>query len=188
VVAFVVAAGLASAVTAAAQGRTAVEIVPRAMFAADRVADANLGTGIGVGVSASVAVRPRWSPYVGWDWRRARAEPSFAGPDVEVEETGYAFGLQYAHPVRASSLLVVRGGLTYHHVEIENPAGAVVADSGHGFGWEAGAGLSIPMGRRWSIVPGVRFRTLTRDLDLESVSTPVTLRSVALEVGLSRRF
>ncbi len=180
---------MASAGAATAQERFSIEIVPRALFPAEQFAGTDLDRGVGIGAAFAVRLLPHFGPYVGWDWRHARAAESFAGPDVDVEETGYAFGVLFDHPfgARGSSLMIRVGG-TYNHVEIETPNGDIVADSGHGYGWEAGAGVSLRIAERWSVVPGIRVRSLNRDITLANVTTPITLRSVALEIGFMRRF
>ncbi|MHB1327230.1 MAG: outer membrane beta-barrel protein, partial [Gemmatimonadales bacterium] len=115
---------------------------------------------------------------------------TFAGTDIDVEETGYVLGLRFEHPLAGagSPALVLRGGATFVHIEMENTDGDLVADSGHGLGWEAGAGLSLPLGRRWRVVPLVRYRSLTRDIDVGSVTTPASLRYVGLDVGFHWSF
>jgi len=76
-----------------AQDRVRLEFVPGVLFATGDFADADLGTGFGAGVNLSVRVLPRLAPYVGWDWRHLQADTLFAGSDIDVEETGYAFGV-----------------------------------------------------------------------------------------------
>jgi hypothetical protein len=48
--------------------------------------------------------------------------------------------------------------------------------------------VAFPLGDRWHITPGFRLRSLTRDIDMGDIRTPVTLRYVAAEVGFSRSF
>jgi hypothetical protein len=172
-----------------AQDRVRLEIVPGAVFATETLADSDLGTGSGSGVNVSVRVLPRLAPYVGWDWHRFTAETSFAGADIDVEETGYAFGVRSDQPFgRGGLALMVRVGGTYRHLELENSGGDPVGDSDHGWGWEAGAGVAVPLGDRWHVTPGVRFSSLKGDIEIRNVRTPATLRYVAVEVGFSRSF
>jgi hypothetical protein len=172
-----------------AQDRVRLEVVPGFLFATEEFATSDLGRGFGAGANVSVRVLPRLAPYVGWDWRRLSSDDLFVGSEVDVEETGYTFGLRYEHPLtRGASALMVRAGGTYSHIEIENVFGSLLADSGHGFGWEAATGVMLPLGARWHMTPGVRFRSLSRDMDLDGVQAPVRLRYLAAEVGFSRSF
>jgi hypothetical protein len=63
-----------------------------------------------------------------------------------------------------------------------------VTNSGHGLGWEGGAGLAVRLDDHWRITPGLRFRSLTRDLTIGGTRTPADLRYLAIEAGFSRRF
>ena len=128
--------------------------------------------------------------YAGWDWHRFSAEASSAGADNDFEETGYAFGIRFQHSVGQSetAALPLRGGGTLNHIEVENSAGDQVADSDHGLGWEAGAGMAFRIASRWQVTPGVRFRSLSRDLTTGAATTPTELRYFAAEVGFSRAF
>jgi hypothetical protein len=64
----------------------------------------------------------------------------------------------------------------------------VIGDSGHGLGWEAGAALGIMVGESWELSPGIRYRSLTPDLDFVAPATSGTLEYVAVEIGVSRTF
>jgi opacity protein-like surface antigen len=147
----------------------------------------------GFGYEASVRYRflPHLSAYAGWDWTRFKAGDAFTGPHAgHLEETGYAVGLRFEHPFREGSRTAgwLRAGGMYNHVELENKDGDVVSDSGHGLGWEAGAGLAYGLNGRWSLTPGVRYRAISRDLEVGSATIPVDLQYVAFELGIAFRF
>lgn len=172
-----------------AQNRLRLELRGGAAFAVQKLGDASLGTGFGFEATVAYRIQPHVSAYAGWDWHRFTSDASFAGARNDFEETGYAVGLQFQHPIGSEALaLQLRAGGTLNHVEIENTAGDLVTDSKHGLGWEAGAGVAIPLGNRWQLAPGVRFRSLSRDFTVGSVTTPGALRYLAVEVGISRRF
>ena len=176
-------------VTVHAQSRWRFEIRGGPAFATEEVGDASLGTGFGFEGTVGFRVQPHLSVYAGWDWHRFPSDAS-AGPDSDFEETGYAFGFLFEHPIGQSERFAVqlRAGGTYNHIEIENTAGDVVADSEHGLGWEGGAGLAVVVADRWQVTPGVRFRSLSRDLAFGSATTPADLRYLAVEVGFRRQF
>jgi opacity protein-like surface antigen len=150
-----------------------------------------LGTGLGFEGTLGYRFLPHLGAYAGWDWIHFNPEASFAGADMDFEETGYVFGLRFEHPFRGETggpAWWVRAGGTVDHIEIEDQNGGIIADSGHGLGWEAGAGVAIEVLSGWSFTPGVRYRSLSRDIDVGSVTTPVDLRYVAFELGFARRF
>ncbi len=70
--------------------------------------------------------------------------------DTDFEETGYTFGLQFIHPLGTSEKIsyLIRAGGIYNHIEVENSAGDITADSGHGLGWEIGAGVQVYFGKQ----------------------------------------
>jgi long-subunit fatty acid transport protein len=182
---------IALPMTVHAQERWRVETRAGAAFTTQDLADASLDPGLGFEATIAYNLMPQLSVYAGWDWYHfTSSETSFAGADSDVEETGYAFGLRFERPFgdQTQVALRLRAGATYDHIEIEDDAGELVGDSGHGFGWEAGAGLGIQLGNRWELSPGVRYRSLTPDLDFSGATASGTLAYVAVEVGVSRSF
>jgi hypothetical protein len=180
---------LVAPAAARAQSRLSFELRPGGAIATQDLADASLGTGFGFEGTIGYRVLPHLSVYGGWDWHRFTSDASFAGNDVDIEETGYAFGLRFQHPIGGSEAIAlrIRAGGTYNHVEIEDSDGALIVDSEHGVGWEAGAGLAFRAGG-WELSPGVRFRALTRDFTIGNATTSGSLRYVTIEIGIGRRF
>ncbi|HYC52735.1 MAG TPA: outer membrane beta-barrel protein [Gemmatimonadaceae bacterium] len=155
-----------------------------------KLAGAELQTGFGFGMTIAYRVQPHLHLYGGWDWMHFAADQSFAGADMDFEETGYTFGLRFQHPFQAGSAHAYRleAGGTYKHNELENSAGDLVVNSGHGLGYEAGAGVLFALQGSWNLSPTLRYRSLTRDYDVAGARTSGTLRYLALEVGFSRGF
>ena len=77
------------------------------------------------------------------------------------------------------------GGIN-NHIETENGEGDIVNDTGHGMGWEVDAGLGIPVGKRWQLIPGIRYHSLSREMKSGTVSEPVDLNYLSVGVGVSR--
>lgn len=174
-----------------AQQRVTVDLRAAAAVAAQKLAGAELDAGVGFGGTLAFRIQPHLHVYGGWDWLHFRADDSFAGSDRDFEETGYTFGLRFEHPVRdEEGRLAYRleGGGTFKHIEIEDDEGELVADSDHGLGFEVGAALLVPLGNAWRFVPALRYRSLDRDFRIGSTTTDASLRYVALELGISRRF
>lgn len=172
-----------------AQDKWSLELRPGVNYATQDIADANLELGFGTELTIAYRFMPHLAAYAGWSYNNFAVDQSFAGTDASFEETGYTFGLQFIHPIGESGLsYLVRAGGTYNHIEIENNDGDIIIDSGHGLGWQAEAGLVIPLSERFSLLPSVRYRSLNRDIKIENVSTSVDLNYLSVGVGLSWSF
>lgn len=163
-----------------------VELRSGASFSTQNLGNAVLRTGFGFEGTCSYRVMTHLETYAGWGWNRFSSEQSFAGPDMDFEETGYTFGLQFIHPIANSSLsYMVRGGGIYNHIETENSSGDIVANSGHGLGWQAEAGLAIPLSNNMNIIPSVRYRSLDRNTTIGTVTTETHLHYFSTGAALS---
>jgi hypothetical protein len=174
-----------------AQERWAVEFSGGAAVPTGDLGDLDLNAGLAFGGTVSVKVMPHLGIYGGWDWVHFSADETGPGGEVDVEETGYVLGLRFEHPFRGEEGLPkfrLQAGGTYKHIELEDEEGELIADSGHGLGWELGAGLVLPLGERWTATPGFRFRSLSRDLDFGAGGQSVDLRYVTFDVGFAWRF
>lgn len=172
-----------------AQNRWGAEFRSGVDFTTKDIADADLKTGFGFEGTVSYRFMPHLAAYAGWSWNHFSADNSFAGTDAGFEETGYTFGLQFAHPIGKSDIsYLVRAGGTYNHIEIENKDGEIIIDSGHGLGWQAEAGFMIHLSENFSLLPSVRYRSLSRNIKVENVNTSVDLDYVSVGVGLTWSF
>ncbi len=175
--------------TTYAQSPLSWEIRAGADFATQDLGDADLNTGFGFEGTLAYRFMPHLSAYAGWGWHRFSADDSFAGSSTDFEETGYTFGLQFLHPIGASQTeFFIRGGGIYNHIEVENDAGDITADSGHGLGWQAGTGLAFHLGNKWKLMPGVRYRSLSRDIEIGNITSDIDLTYFELGAGISRSF
>ncbi len=174
---------------AQAQNRWGAEFRSGVDFATKDIEDADLKTGFGFEGAIAYRLMPHLAAYVGWSWNHFEVDQSFAGIDASFEETGYTFGLQFIHPIGKSDICYLfRAGGTYNHIEIENKEGEIIIDSGHGLGWQAEAGFMIHLSENFSLLPSVRYRSLSRDIDINNVSTSIDLNYVSVGVGLSWAF
>lgn len=173
------------AVPASAQPRLSVEVDGGAAFATQDLGDADLGTGFGLAADVAYRVMPHLAVYGGWGWHHFATDQPLAGADLDVEETGYTFGLEFVHPLgRTRYGYFVRAGGLYDHLEFEDGDGDVTADTDHGFGWEAGAGFVVPVTPRVSLRPGLRYHALSRDVEIGDVTMDVDLTYLAVDVGV----
>jgi len=145
----------------------------------------------GVGFEALVHYRisADFNLFGGWGLNSLPSTSSFAGDDIVFEETGYVFGLQYSRQFANSSLgYFIRGGALINHIELENTSGDIIADSQHGLGTQIAAGFIIPLRSNWSINPGLKFSSLTRDIEIEGVTHQVKDDYTSVRVGIIKMF
>jgi Outer membrane protein beta-barrel domain len=172
-----------------AQRNWSFEFRPGVNFATKKLGDASLKTGFGFEGTFAYKFMPHLGAYAGWSWNKFAADNSFMGSNMDFEETGYTVGLQFIHPIAKSNInYLLRGGAIYNHIETENNDGKIVNDTGHGWGWQAGAGVAIPLGKRFMLTPEVRYRSLSRDMKLSEKTTPVDLNYISGGIGLSFSF
>jgi len=160
-----------------------------ASFATRKLGGADLKTGLGFEGVFHYRFMPHMGVYAGWGWNKFRADASFAGSDMDFEETGYVFGLQFKHPIGVSPLsYYVRAGGLYNHIELENTDGDKIGDTGHGLGWQAAAGIDVQLGRKWSLTPGVKFNSISGDVEKEGTTTQLDLNYIQVRVGIVKKF
>jgi len=175
--------------SALAQDRLSFEFRPGVNFPTNELGDAELNTGFGLEGTFAYRFMPSVAVYAGWSWNRFSSDNSFAGTDIDFEETGYTMGMQYIRPIGESKVnLLLRVGGLYNHIEVENSEGDIIADSGHGLGWQVEGGVAIPLGEKWRLLPSVRYRSLAREITIETVTTSTDLNYVSIGIGIARIF
>ena len=158
-------------------------------YATKNLGDAELGLGLGYELTIAYKFMPHLSAYAGWGWNQFSSIESFAGSDLDVEETGYTLGFQFVHPLGETILSsFLRAGGIYNHIEIENNSGDIIIDSGHGLGWQVETGVAIAVSEQFQLVPSLRYRSLSRDLDTENGSMSVELNYLSAGVGFTWSF
>ncbi|MDA3912511.1 MAG: outer membrane beta-barrel protein [Bacteroidales bacterium] len=158
-------------------------------IATNNLSGSRLNPGFGFEASILWNFMPHTGVYAGWGWNRLDSESSFVGNDACFEETGYVLGLQFKHPIKSTNILwFLRAGMLYNHIEVENAEGVIVADTGHGSGFQVVGGVDFLLGKGWSISPGIKFNSLTRSLEYEQDSQQLRYKYVSLRVGLVKSF
>jgi len=171
-----------------AQDRWSFEFRPGVNFATKKLGDADLKTGFGFEGAFAYRFMQHLSVYAGWSWNKFGSDQSLAGSQLDFEETGYTFGLQFIHPIGGSKInYLARAGAISNHIEVEQ-GDEIIADSGHGLGWQVEGGVVVPLGEKWRLLPSVRYRSLSRDLQIETINTSVDLNYLSIGVGISRTF
>lgn len=173
----------------AAQGHFSVELRGGAAFPTENLGNADLD--VSPGFEALLAYRfiPYTSIYAGWGYASFSASESFAGSHMDFVETGYTFGFQFTHKLGIADLnYMLRAGAVSNHIEVEDAHDNIIADSGHGLGWQIEAGLEIPLIDHLMLTPAVRYRSLSRELTIGEITTDVDLRYVFAGVGVAYTF
>lgn len=181
-------AGLAALVMvpgAGAQSRWSAEVDADVAVPTAKLAGAELTTGAGVGANVRFRMQPHLAVYGGWEYQHFGIEDA---DDADLDHTGYTFGLRFEHPFGSRLSYWLRAGGTASHLEFEDGDGDLISDTGHGLGYELGGGLVVPVGARLRLTPGVRFRSLTRDIELAGGKESGTLSYLAAGVGVQFSF
>lgn len=178
--------------TALAQGnekRFGFELSGGASLATSKPGDAKLNPGLGFEGIFHYCFMPHTGVYAGWGWNHFGSDDSFAGKNIDFEETGYVFGLQYKHPFGQKPLAYYfRAGGLYNHIELENTDGDIIADSGHGLGFQLATGIDYSLGKNWSITPGLKFNYLNREITTDELTTKLDHQYLSLRVGILKKF
>jgi hypothetical protein len=169
--------------------RFGVELNGDVSFVSSDLAGASLKTGLGFEAILQYRFMPFTSVYGGWGYNHFNANESFAGSDIDFEQTGYILGLQFKHPVGNSPVsYFVRAGALYCHIETENNNGDIISDTGHGIGWQGAAGIEVSMGRNWSLAPGLKYNWLSGETGFEGTNYQLDHRTVSARIGIIKRF
>lgn len=172
--------------SAQAQKKWSFDVRPGVNFPTKDLGNADLKTGFGLEGTFTYRILPSLGAYAGWSWNRFSSEQSFMGNNMDFEETGYCFGFQFMQKFKQSKTgYTIKGGGTYNHIETENSNGDIINDTGHGLGWQVGAGVNVPIGNRWFLVPEVRYRSLSRTIGTGDGKRDVNLNYISTGVGIS---
>jgi opacity protein-like surface antigen len=169
--------------------RFGVEVNGEVSFVSSDLNGATLNTGMGFETILQYRFMPYTSVYGGWGYIHFNAEESFAGSDIDFEQTGYILGLQFKNSIGDSPLsYFVRGGLLYSHIETEDNDGEIISNTGHGAGFQVVAGMEVDLGKNWSLAPGLKYNSLSSETELSEVNYALDLRYLSARIGLVKRF
>lgn len=172
-----------------AQQHWYLSVEPGINIATTKLGDAKPDAGFGLEGSVNYRFLKHVYVYGGWSWNKFYADKSFAGNDVDFEESGYTLGLKYLHPIKKSSInYVIEGGGIFSHLEVENNKNEQVADSRFELGCEAGAGLAIALDERFYLLAGFRYHWLKNKIVVAETTTPVNFSYFTINTGVSWSF
>jgi len=176
-------------VSVKAQEKWSVEFRPGLNFPTSDIGNIDAKIGFGFEFTAAYKIMPHLAVYAGWGWNEFKGEDNFSSEDVTFQESGYTFGFQIVRPIGTSSFSYVgsAGGI-YNHIKLENNSSDISADTGYGFGWQVALGVDYEFASNLSLRPMFRYRSLSRDLEIENVSNELKLNYVSFGIGLAYEF
>lgn len=146
----------------------------------------DIKTGFGFEGTLTYRLVSQLSAYGGWGWHHFTPDDN---SNLDFEETGYTFGLQFMYPTGLPQLdYYLRAGGIYNHLEIENDSGDITSDSGHELGWQVGGGVAWELGNRWKLLPGVRYRSLSTNTEIDGTVYDTDLTYLEFSVEIARTF
>jgi opacity protein-like surface antigen len=172
-----------------AQEKWRIAFRPGIDFSTGELSDTQHGIGYGLEATISYKFQKHLSVFAGWSFNSFPAKESFAGDNGEFDESGYSFGFRFVYPIANTKFnYLIGAGGTYKHIELKNFERNVVANSGYGFGWQAEAGFSYEIVKRFAIMPTIRYSSLSRDIVIGSNKTPINLNYVSVGAGIALSF
>lgn len=186
--AIIMAATLGVVGTADAQSRSplSVEIRGGLPFPVGDFQDSHGGlqTGYSLDGTAIFQVTPMLGLYAGYSTNRFEVENT---EDREVNDAGFHGGLMASFPMTTGLNPFVKGGVVYHETEtVVNGEGQANSDAELGF--QAGAGVEIPLGRTLSFTPGVSYTRHSVESQTILNAPDRDVSYVRADVGLRVRF
>ncbi len=173
-----------------AQNKWSAELRPNIDFPTKDIGDIEPKTGFGFEVAVSYNFMEHLGAYVGWGYNTFKTTSNITEFDNDVDMTGYTFGLQFIHPFVEGSKLsyLIRAGGIYNHLEFEDSDGDIFEDTGHGLGYEFGAGIDYNFSGTWHLRPQIGYRALSREIDFDDVKVDVDLNYISFGVGIVKTF
>lgn len=155
------------------------------------VAQEAVESGDGFALRGTYNLIPLLGVYAGFErYSFGVDEEEAAGPDLNFVDSGFSAGAQLSLPLAmlAGVSPWIRGGAIFHILdyELEEIAGVEAnTSSDRTLGFEAGAGVDIPLGQVLSFTPGVTYRSYEPQFD--GLTDGERLSYLAVEMGLRVR-
>lgn len=175
--------------TVNAQEKWSVEFRPSLNFPTSDVSNTDTKIGFGYEVTGAYKIMPHLAAYAGWGWNQFKGESNISKEDFTFEESGYTFGFQIIRQIGTSSFSYLgRAGAVYNLIKIENNAGDIAAETSRGFGWQVAVGVDYEFAYNLSLRPMIRYRSLSRDLEIANISSEIKLNYISFGIGLALEF
>lgn len=176
-------------VSVKAQEKWSVEFRPGLNFPTVDMGDIDAKIGFGFEFTTAYKIMPHLAAYAGWGWNEFKGDDNFLNEDIAFQESGFTVGFQIIRPMGTSAFSYVgSAGAIYNHIELENKYEENNADTGYGWGWQLALGVDYEFASNLSLRPMLRYRSLSRNLEIANVSTDLKLNYISFGVGLAYEF
>lgn len=183
------------ATTASAQGTLPITIevrggaaIPTGDF------DDGAGTGWGLGATVRYAVTPNVDLFAGFDRFEFGTDEELDDEDIDfgISDSGVRAGARFSFQTLGSVQPWLEGGLLFNRstVSIGDGTTSIDVNSEWALGFEAGAGIAVPLSPRVSLTPGVRYRVHEAEFELDEVEEgpqSIDVTYFAIDLGVNIR-
>jgi hypothetical protein len=149
-----------------------------------------IGNGYGFGANAQVGYGA-FAIYAGWENFIFGLDDDGLDEDVDANahDTGFRAGLMGSFPVADDVMSIfANAGIIYNTLttRVGDDTGSFEFESDNALGWEAGAGVLVPLGQSLSFTPAVRYRSHPAEFEAfsELGGAETTVGYVVVDVGL----
>jgi opacity protein-like surface antigen len=168
-----------------AQGMWSGEFRPGFNIPVSDLGEEDLALGFGFEAKIAYKLMPHLKVYGGWGWNAFETDTQDVNNMVDLDETSFTFGFDLRLPVTDPPVtyFVYAGGVL-GQIKLEDIKNTFNERSDYGLGWQLGGGVEFALNDHWSLKPDVRYRSLSREIQVDEVMLEVDLQYFAVGLGI----